>query len=60
MTDKSDLAAAREEIEMLKLNMTYFKYSHCEIEASCGGKVALEVREKVMERRAEIDGKVFK
>lgn len=31
-----------------------WRYSHCEIEASCGGEMALEVREKVMKRRASI------
>ena len=30
-------------------------YSHGEIEAACGGKVALDVRDKVLKRRAKID-----
>lgn len=31
-----------------------WRYSHCEIEATCGGELALEVREKVMLRRSKI------
>jgi len=35
--------------------LTYFRYSHDEIELSCGGERAMEVREKVMFRRAMIE-----
>jgi hypothetical protein len=30
------------------------RYSHCEIEAACGGETALAVRQKVMARRKSI------
>jgi hypothetical protein len=48
------LAALLEENGMLKLNMTYWRYGHDEIEAACGGEVAMTVRSKVMKRRDEI------
>lgn len=35
-------------------DLTYFRYSHDEIEAACGGEIALMVREKVMARRDRI------
>lgn len=34
--------------------LTDYRYSHDEIEAACGGDVALSVRRKVMNRRADI------
>lgn len=40
---------------IMRENFTYFRYSHDEIEITCGGEVALDVREKVMARRARID-----
>jgi hypothetical protein len=40
---------------MLKLNQTYWRYGHDEIEAACGGEVAMSIREKVMKRRAAIE-----
>lgn len=39
---------------MLRDNMTLGRYSHDEIEAACGGEIAMVVRKDVMKRRAAI------
>lgn len=51
---KVALITAHEEIELLKLSETHLRYSHDEIEAACGGEVAMEVRRKVLLRRYRI------
>lgn len=43
-----------EENAMLRKNLTLHRYGHDEIEAACGGEVALVVRKDVMKRRAAI------
>jgi hypothetical protein len=48
------LAEAREEIDRLRRAIVDWRYSHDEIEAACGGEVALDVRARVMARRAAI------
>lgn len=52
------LGLAKERLEQdnasLRENLTLHRYSHDEIEAACGGEVALVVRKDVMKRRAAI------
>ncbi len=43
----------RENAELRK-NLTLHRYSHDEIEAACGGEIALAVRKDVLRRRAAI------
>ena len=53
-TNLDGSAPTYEELMELFEKEQEFRYSHCEIEASCGGELALEVREKVMRRRDRI------
>lgn len=50
---EKDALTAR--LEAVVNTLTNFCYSHDEIEAACGGESALQVREKVMARRADIE-----
>lgn len=51
---KVALMNMRDELELLKVNETHWRYAHDEIEAACGGEMALTVRHKVLLRRYDI------
>lgn len=49
------MCVLRRENAELRESLTDFRYSHDEIEAACGGEIAMVVRKDVMKRRAAID-----